>query len=217
VAAGGKKIREMTDDERRAYHRAASKRSRVKHAGRYEREKAERLAAETPEQTESRKAAQREQSRRWHASLTEEQKQQRREALSLRRKTDPDFQRRSNEAAKRYRDANIDARRARERELWKIHYPKYKERIVENNRKRKALLRGASVGEVVFLSVVAQRDHWRCHICGKKVTRENWSMDHLIPLSQGGPHSYANVGLAHGVCNKRRHVGKYMDTQLRIL
>jgi 5-methylcytosine-specific restriction endonuclease McrA len=31
-------------------------------------------------------------------------------------------------------------------------------------------------------------------------------MDHLIPLSQNGPHTRANVALAHRSCNSRKGV-----------
>jgi 5-methylcytosine-specific restriction endonuclease McrA len=52
--------------------------------------------------------------------------------------------------------------------------------------------------------VVAERDHWRCHICHGEVDRETWSIDHLVPLSKGGDHSYDNVALAHWRCNVLR-------------
>src|SRR3990167_759572 len=44
---------------------------------------------------------------------------------------------------------------------------------------------------------IAVRDNWRCHICGKRVVQANMSLDHLIPISRGGPHLKANVALAH--------------------
>jgi 5-methylcytosine-specific restriction endonuclease McrA len=51
---------------------------------------------------------------------------------------------------------------------------------------------------------IAMRDGWSCHLCGEDVTQGNWSMDHLIPVSKGGPHTKANVKLAHRRCNSRR-------------
>lgn len=73
--------------------------------------------------------------------------------------------------------------------------------------RRRALLAGAPVIELVRSSVVAERDGWICHICGEPVPDEQFpspkspSMDHVIPLSRGGEHSYANVRLAHFGCN----------------
>lgn len=63
---------------------------------------------------------------------------------------------------------------------------------------------------------IALRDNWRCHLCGKKVSRATWSLDHLIPLIRGGNHTPDNVALAHRVCNSRRGAG-YLPAQLRLL
>jgi 5-methylcytosine-specific restriction endonuclease McrA len=61
----------------------------------------------------------------------------------------------------------------------------------------------------VDIRLVAQRDGWRCAICGGPVTRSTWSLDHIEPLSHGGPHTYANVALAHAACNSRRGAGRF--------
>jgi 5-methylcytosine-specific restriction endonuclease McrA len=42
----------------------------------------------------------------------------------------------------------------------------------------------------------AHYDRWR-----KKVDPANWHLDHVVPLSRGGEHSYANVQVAHPFCN----------------
>lgn len=59
--------------------------------------------------------------------------------------------------------------------------------------------------------VVFDRDGWRCHICRRKVDkglsgrdRMGPTLDHLIPIAQGGEHSYANTALAHRSCNSRK-------------
>lgn len=73
--------------------------------------------------------------------------------------------------------------------------------------RRRALKKGASTGEPVVLSVIAERDRHKCGICGKKVPDVAWphpmsaSLDHIIPLSQGGSHAPSNVQLAHLRCN----------------
>jgi len=51
---------------------------------------------------------------------------------------------------------------------------------------------------------IANRDGWRCHLCGKLVHRRDWSLDHLVPLSRGGLHQRQNVALAHHYCNTIR-------------
>lgn len=69
--------------------------------------------------------------------------------------------------------------------------------------RRRAKLRGVRT-EPVSLATVAKRDGWRCHICKRKVTRKTWSLDHLVPISHGGDHTYANTSLAHHRCNSLR-------------
>lgn len=76
--------------------------------------------------------------------------------------------------------------------------------------RRRAAKRGAYV-EDVSTGVVAARDKWRCRLCGKKVNKSlrhphpmAQSLDHVIPISRGGEHSYANTQLVHLICNVRK-------------
>lgn len=52
--------------------------------------------------------------------------------------------------------------------------------------------------------VVFRRDGWLCGICGDPVAREDASLDHVIPMSLGGPHLYSNVQCSHLLCNVRK-------------
>ena len=87
-------------------------------------------------------------------------------------------------------------------------YRKNPERFAKAAHKRRAIKASALVEAVTPLKVY-ERDKWRCHICGGKVRRKpRWkrdpemaSLDHLVPLSLGGEHSYANVACAHYRCN----------------
>lgn len=58
---------------------------------------------------------------------------------------------------------------------------------------------------------VYERDGWVCHICETLVypyftglDSRAPSMDHVIPLSKGGRHSYGNIKLAHVGCNSKK-------------
>lgn len=56
---------------------------------------------------------------------------------------------------------------------------------------------------------VFERDQRVCQLCYAPVDLslrgpEGPSLDHIIPLSRGGEHSYANVQLAHFRCNSRK-------------
>ena len=67
--------------------------------------------------------------------------------------------------------------------------------------------------EPINEKIVYLRDGWICQICRKRVNKAlkhpnpmSPSLDHIIPLSQGGTHTYANVQLVHLTCNLTKHV-----------
>lgn len=75
---------------------------------------------------------------------------------------------------------------------------------------RRARMRNAQIEDVDSL-VIAQRDKYKCHICRKRVNmnlehndKYSPTMDHLIPISLGGDHTYANIRLAHRTCNSSK-------------
>jgi 5-methylcytosine-specific restriction endonuclease McrA len=77
----------------------------------------------------------------------------------------------------------------------------------ERRHRRRAAERNAFVAKVIP-SQVFERDRWRCHICGKATRRTAVvphpsapTIDHLIPLAEGGTHEPANVRTAHFRCN----------------
>lgn len=86
--------------------------------------------------------------------------------------------------------------------------PAYKERLrlieQKSRHTREARNRKAYVGESFTTLEIAERDDWTCWLCGEQVTRENWSIDHVTPISRGGKHSRANVKLAHLLCNSQK-------------
>lgn len=66
-------------------------------------------------------------------------------------------------------------------------------------------------GESFTLREIAERDGWRCHLCGGKVPDRKYAardndptLDHLVPVSAGGEHTRVNVALAHNRCNWER-------------
>lgn len=77
-------------------------------------------------------------------------------------------------------------------------------------------------GENFTLREIAERDAWRCHICGRDVPDREYgarpldpTLDHLIPVSAGGGHTRDNVALAHNRCNWQR--GAAGLAQLRLV
>jgi 5-methylcytosine-specific restriction endonuclease McrA len=66
--------------------------------------------------------------------------------------------------------------------------------------------------ELVSSLKVFERDGWRCQICGCKTPSHLKgaahprapTIDHRIPISKGGPHTYANIQCACRQCNTRK-------------
>ena len=73
---------------------------------------------------------------------------------------------------------------------------------------RKAKQRAVTV-EAVNPIKVFERDGWACHLCGKATPRRLRGtyearapeLDHIVPLSKGGEHSYRNTACACRECN----------------
>ncbi len=58
---------------------------------------------------------------------------------------------------------------------------------------------------------IYERDRWRCGVCRKRVRKDlkyphpmSPSIDHIVPVVEGGPHIRSNVRLAHLRCNLSR-------------
>lgn len=73
----------------------------------------------------------------------------------------------------------------------------------------KAKRRSHKRGEYVGLVAVFRRDRWHCQECGVHTPRESRGthesyapeLDHILPLSQGGRHTWSNVQLLCRECN----------------
>lgn len=60
---------------------------------------------------------------------------------------------------------------------------------------------------------VLDRDGWRCHLCGCALRRQRWSfhpkdatIDHLVPVADGGNNEDENLAACCYACNVRRGV-----------
>jgi hypothetical protein len=94
-------------------------------------------------------------------------------------------------------------------------------RKAQLQRAQTALLRAKEwgvVAELVIADEVFARDDWLCHICNKPVPERLRSggfragvyeplapaVDHVIPMSKGGPHTMDNCATAHWTCNSQK-------------
>jgi 5-methylcytosine-specific restriction endonuclease McrA len=87
---------------------------------------------------------------------------------------------------------------------WRTENPEQAARKARIDRTTRRARETGVPSEPIDLLDIAERDGWCCHLCGDSVARIDASLDHLIPLSKGGPHLKTNVALAHIRCNKRR-------------
>ena len=48
-----------------------------------------------------------------------------------------------------------------------------------------------------------------CALCQLPVRLDRMTVDHIVPLSKGGRHEYANTQPAHGLCNYVKADGEF--------
>ena len=113
----------------------------------------------------------------------------------------------ANDAYRKRMRARPEYRRM-ERECVRRWEAKNPAKVKEINRAvkgiRRARKRGAFV-EPVYRAVVFQNYAGLCGICHQPIDPvEQWHLDHIIPLSKGGAHSYANTQPSHADCNVKK-------------
>lgn len=113
-------------------------------------------------------------------------------------------------ATDRYREqaAEYDKRRREQQGHWRKQYP---EAAALADARRRMLKQQANQGERFAPKDVYDRDGWTCGLCRLSVdpglawpNPMSASVDHILPLSQGGTHALANVQCAHLGCNSRK-------------
>lgn len=85
-------------------------------------------------------------------------------------------------------------------------------RVKGITRRREKALKRRVTAESVDPVAVFNRDKWKCQLCGVLTLKRlrgkheprSPELDHIIPLSQGGEHSYINTQCACRACNGRK-------------
>jgi 5-methylcytosine-specific restriction endonuclease McrA len=110
---------------------------------------------------------------------------------------------------------NQEETHARTHRNWEKNGEKYKEThrkweaknshvLREVARRRDALLRNVTIGEVDYDRVLEQCGMW-CHICEQPILPDQkMEFDHVVPISRGGMHIEENIKVSHKVCNRRK-------------
>lgn len=112
-----------------------------------------------------------------------------------RRRCDPCSNKRRDAQSARWEAVHRDYRVAK----WRRH-----------RHRRRAQVRGAASERFNDRDIFV-RDRWICQICGYKINPaakypdpRSASLDHIVPLSEGGAHTRANTRLACWICNSLR-------------
>lgn len=86
--------------------------------------------------------------------------------------------------------------------FWKKLAPEIRER---NNMARRARLLNCSVVIPFTKSEIIRRDGLDCYLCGKTLTAQSATIDHVISLSRGGFHCPNNAKIACKPCNNKKY------------
>jgi len=106
------------------------------------------------------------------------------------------------EYSSRNRKRNSKMQASVEKAWRKRNRDRHRQTKRKNESSRRARKRQAFI-EVIDHTRVFERDKGVCGICKGPVS-EDYHIDHIVPLARGGEHSYANVQLAHPICNQRK-------------
>lgn len=84
-------------------------------------------------------------------------------------------------------------------------HPETVRRGAEARRNREQKAKTADNADYIRHARVFDRDGGVCYLCCTTVTIDNSTIDHVIPLSRGGEHTYENVRISCVSCNLRKN------------
>ena len=94
--------------------------------------------------------------------------------------------------------------------------------------RRKRLKLNGNIDYSITIDKLIKRDKGKCLICGNKVNKQDYteteegyfiagesypSIDHILPVSKGGTHTWENVQLAHRSCNSDKRDNETYEQQ----
>ncbi len=98
----------------------------------------------------------------------------------------------------------IRANAEKDRERRKKYRADNRERYREHCRRARIKIR-ATETDVTPEKILALKAHSKiCYWCKKKMKPDEMSVDHITPISKGGPHLMWNIVICHQKCNSRK-------------
>ncbi len=97
------------------------------------------------------------------------------------------------------------ARAQQQQKAYSAAHPELIRALGRKSRSKRRAIEKKVFVEQIDPHVVFERDKGMCGICKQRVERDSpWEIDHMIPISKGGAHAYANVQLSHQACNRAK-------------
>lgn len=81
----------------------------------------------------------------------------------------------------------------------------YNQKCHEYNSIRRARIKGATIIVSFTKADIVKRDGLTCYLCGKLLTINQATIDHVLPLVRGGCHKPENAKIACQKCNFSKH------------
>lgn len=104
------------------------------------------------------------------------------------------------QSQRRWREKYPDKHRANARR-WQINNP---DKVRFKEKRRKSLLRRAE-GSFDLEDIEYLLEHTDRCFCGAEINRDNYTIEHIIPISRGGTHHLYNLMLLCGTCNSSKN------------
>jgi 5-methylcytosine-specific restriction endonuclease McrA len=119
----------------------------------------------------------------------------------------------------RWRLKNLEKSRQSSRtrtKQWRINHPDEHRALCRATRANRRAQQRDQFVEPIDPQSVFERDEGICGICGNPANRDDFHVDHVIPLSRGGSHAYSNVQTAHPLCNLRKGTIQHQEKVCQI-
>ena len=122
-------------------------------------------------------------------------------ARSKKRRTNPEQKARFLEYKRKWRQRPEN--KVKEKEYRDAYRVNNKEYFSSKGSEYRARCRNSKT-EPVNYPLVVKRAKGRCGICKKRLTPPI-QIDHIVPISKGGTHTYDNLQASHAICNRRKY------------
>lgn len=192
------------EEKRKAYYReydARRREERKKYAKEYREANKERLRAKDREYASQNREEAKARAKAWYYANLERAKAARK-AWREANKTSISAASKEDRKANPSKYQNYERKRAAKKKIYNAEYNKKNpEKNRRNQHKRRMILASLPFDTSITTAAVYERDNGVCGLCNQPVSESDATIDHIIPVSRGGAHVWANVHIAHKSCN----------------